>query len=125
MHLQLTRDDLAGAPLAIVPGDPARVARIAALTDDPVHLASNREFTSWRGSVDGVPIVMCSTGVGGPSTSIAVEELAQLGVRTFLRVGTTGSIQPDLPQSIKEITLSYTFYPDERFNVARADSAQP
>ncbi len=97
MHLQLTRDDLAGAPLAIVPGDPARVARIAALTDDPVHLASNREFTSWRGSVDGIPIVMCSTGVGGPSTSIAVEELAQLGVRTFLRVGTTGSIQPDLP----------------------------
>lgn len=97
MHLQLSADDLAGATLAIVPGDPARVARIAGTMEDPVHLASNREFTSYRASVDGTPIVVCSTGVGGPSTSIAVEELAQLGVRTFLRVGTTGSIQADLP----------------------------
>jgi uridine phosphorylase len=96
-HLGLTRGDLDGATLAIVPGDPARVSRIAAMMDDPVHLASNREFTTWRASVGGIPVVATSTGVGGPSTSIAVEELAQLGVRTFLRVGTTGSIQPDLP----------------------------
>lgn len=96
-HLGLTRDDLAGAALAIVPGDPARVPRIAELMDDPVHLASNREFTSHLAHLDGVPVVACSTGIGGPSVSVCVEELAQLGVRTFLRVGTTGSIQPDLP----------------------------
>lgn len=97
MHLDLSADDLAGATVAIVPGDPARVARIAQHLDQPVHLASNREFTTWRGHLDGHAVVVTSTGVGGPSTSVAVEELAQLGVRTFLRVGTTGSIQPDLP----------------------------
>lgn len=96
MHLALSADDLAGGTLAIVPGDPARVARIAEHLDDPTHLASNREFTTWRGSLDGRSVIVTSTGVGGPSTSVAVEELAQLGVRTFLRVGTTGSIQPDL-----------------------------
>ena len=95
-HLGLTRAALDGARLAIVPGDPARAERIADLLDDPVFLATNREFTSYRGTLDGVAVVVCSTGIGGPSTSIAVEELAQLGVDTFLRVGTTGAIQPDL-----------------------------
>ena len=57
-------------------------------------LASHREYTLYRAELDGKPVVVCSTGIGGPSTSIAVEELAQLGVRTFLRVGTTGAIQP-------------------------------
>jgi uridine phosphorylase len=93
-HLGLTRDDVAGATLAIVPGDPERVARIAELLDDPVRLASTREFTSMHGTVGGAGVIVCSTGIGGPSTSIAVEELAQLGVDTFLRVGTTGAIQP-------------------------------
>ena len=82
--------------MAILPGDPARVSKIAAQLDEPEPLASNREFTSYLGSSDDSPIVVCSTGIGGPSTSIAVEELAQLGVRTFLRVGTTGAIQPDI-----------------------------
>ena len=64
--------------------------------DEPEFLASNREFTSWLGRVNGEPVVACSTGIGGPSVSIAVEELAQLGVRTFLRLGTTGAIQPGI-----------------------------
>ncbi|STW11576.1 Uridine phosphorylase [Klebsiella pneumoniae subsp. rhinoscleromatis] len=68
-----------GATLAIVPGDPERVEKIAALMDKPVKLASHREFTSWRAELDGKPVIVCSTGIGGPSTSIAVEELAQLG----------------------------------------------
>lgn len=96
-HLDLTRAQLRGAELAIVPGDPARVPKLAALLDRPEALASTREFTSWLGFAGNSPeapaIVVCSTGIGGPSTSIAVEELAQLGVRTFLRVGTTGAIQ--------------------------------
>lgn len=87
---------LEGATLAIVPGDPQRVEKIANLLDEPRFLAAHREFTSWLGKVDGTPVVITSTGIGGPSTSIAVEELAQLGVRTFLRVGTTGGIQPDV-----------------------------
>ena len=92
-HLGLTLDNLCGANLAIVPGDPARVEKIAKLLDKPRFLASHREFTCWLAELDHHPVVICSTGIGGPSTSIAVEELAQLGVRTFLRVGTTGSIQ--------------------------------
>jgi uridine phosphorylase len=95
-HLGLTRDRLHGATLAILPGDPGRVPKIADHFENATHLASNREFTSYLGDAGGVPIVVCSTGIGGPSTSIAVEELAQLGVRTFLRVGTTGAIQPDI-----------------------------
>ena len=89
-HLGLKKADLQGATLAIVPGDPERVKRIAELLDNPVHLASHREFTTWRGEMDGKAVIICSTGIGGPSTSIAVEELAQLGIRTFLRIGTTG-----------------------------------
>ena len=95
-HLGLTKNDLQGATLAIVPGDPERVEKIAALMEKPVKLASHREFTSWRAELDGKPVIVCSTGIGGPSTSIAVEELAQLGIRTFLRVGTTGAIQPNI-----------------------------
>ncbi len=95
-HLGLTRAALCGAELAIVPGDPERVEKIARMMDEPRHLATHREFTSWLALLDGKPVVICSTGIGGPSTSIAVEELAQLGVRTFLRIGTTGAIQPHI-----------------------------
>ena len=95
-HLGITKDDLQGAELAIVPGDPARSERIAREMDNPVQLCSTREFNSWLGWINGKPVVVCSTGIGGPSTSIAVEELSQLGVTTFLRIGTTGAIQTDL-----------------------------
>ncbi|EJG1884523.1 uridine phosphorylase [Vibrio parahaemolyticus] len=93
-HLGVTEADLNGATLAIIPGDPARVQKIAEQMENPVFLASHREYTLYHAELDGKPVVVCSTGIGGPSTSIAVEELAQLGVRTFLRVGTTGAIQP-------------------------------
>ncbi len=92
-HLGLTKAMLNGASLAIVPGDPERVKRIAELMDNATFLASHREYTSYLADIDGKAVVICSTGIGGPSTSIAVEELAQLGVTTFLRVGTTGAIQ--------------------------------
>ena len=95
-HLGLTRDQLQGASIAILPGDPARVPKIAEQFDRSSHLASNREFTSFLAFAGDQPIIVCSTGIGGPSTSIATEELAQLGVRTFLRVGTTGAIQDDI-----------------------------
>lgn len=93
-HLGLKKSDLDGATLAIVPGAPERVPVIAKLLENPKFLAATREFTSWLGYINGKAVVVCSTGIGGPSVSIAVEELAQLGVRTFLRIGTTGAIQP-------------------------------
>lgn len=95
-HLGLCKKDLNGATVAVLPGDPARSERIAKQMANPTHLAYTREFNSWRGEVDGKPVIACSTGIGGPSVSIAVEELAQLGIRTFLRIGTTGAIQPHI-----------------------------
>ncbi|WP_371379164.1 uridine phosphorylase [Thalassotalea aquiviva] len=95
-HLGVSLDDLQGATLAIIPGDPARVKTISTFLDNPTFLISQREYTLYLGELDGHKVVVCSTGIGGPSTSIAVEELAQLGVRTFLRVGTTGALQPEI-----------------------------
>lgn len=95
-HLGLNKEVLEGATVALIPGDPGRVAKIAAQMDNPKPLASNREYTSYLAYVDGNPVVVCSTGIGGPSTSIAVEELAQLGIDTFIRIGTTGAIQPEV-----------------------------
>ncbi len=95
-HLKLTQDMLQGATIALIPGDPARVAQIAKHLQNSKHLVSNREFVSYLGYIDDLPIVITSTGIGGPSTSIAVEELAELGVKTFLRIGTTGAIQNNI-----------------------------
>ena len=95
-HLGISKNMLKGATLAIMPGDPARVEKIASHMQDPVFLNSHREFTLYLAYIENHPVVVCSTGIGGPSTSIAIEELAQLGVKTFLRVGTTGAIQPHI-----------------------------
>ena len=103
-HLGLTKADLQGASLAIVPGDPERAQRISEYLDSPTCLAQTREFHIYLGFLQQTPVVICSTGIGGPSTSIAVEELAQLGVETFLRIGTTGAIQPHIHEG--EILIS-------------------
>ncbi len=95
-HLGLMKANLQGATLAILPGDPERVARIAERMESAEFLCSHREFTIWRAFIASHPVIVCSTGIGGPSTSIAVEELAQLGIRTFLRIGTTGAIQENI-----------------------------
>lgn len=81
------------AKYAILPGDPGRVPKIAALLEAPAKLAQNREFVTWGGRLDGREVLVCSTGIGGPSAAIAMEELAALGVRTFIRVGTCGGMQ--------------------------------
>lgn len=92
-HLGLSRSMVQGATLAILPGDPARSQKIAERMENPRPLAAEREFTSWIGEIGGVPVIVSSTGIGGSSTSIVVEELAQLGLNTFLRAGTSGAIQ--------------------------------
>ncbi len=76
----------------IVPGDPARSDRIAALLDRPVHIASNREYNTWTGELSGEKVSVCSTGIGGPSAAIAMEELVMCGAEVFIRVGTCGGI---------------------------------
>jgi len=97
-HLGLTEEAIRGASIALMPGDPARAALIAGAVSETsgaksLRLASNREFTTYIAWADDVPVIVTSTGIGGPSLSIAVEELARIGVKTFIRVGTTGAIQ--------------------------------
>ena len=77
----------------LLPGDPDRVEVIASRFDNPKFLMRRREYTTWTGELDGVPVACTSTGIGCPSTAIAVEELADIGVDTFIRVGTSGSMQ--------------------------------
>ncbi len=76
----------------ILPGDPGRCAAIAALFDDAHHVAQNREFNIYTGTHLGERVSVCSTGIGGPSAVIAMEELHQIGADTFLRTGTCGGI---------------------------------
>lgn len=76
----------------ILPGDPGRCEKIAAHFDSPVKVASNREYMTYTGYLDGVKVSVTSTGIGGPSASIAVEELTELGADTFIRVGTCGGM---------------------------------
>ena len=75
-----------------LPGDPGRCEAIAALFDDPVHVGMNREYTIDTGTLLGEKVSVCSTGIGGPSAAIAMEELAAIGADTFIRVGTCGGI---------------------------------
>jgi uridine phosphorylase len=76
----------------ILPGDPGRVPAIAALFDDAREVARNREFTTCTGTLLGEKVSVCSTGIGGPLASIAMEELVKCGADTFLRTGTCGGI---------------------------------
>lgn len=92
MHIQCTEEDI--GPYVILPGDPGRCERIAALLDEAHFVSSNREFTVWTGTLDGQRVSVCSTGIGGPSAAIALEELVECGAHTFIRVGTCGGVDP-------------------------------
>ncbi len=76
----------------ILPGDPGRCAAIAELFDEPALVSRNREYTVYTGSLLGEKVTVCSTGIGGPSAAIAMEELTAIGADTFIRVGTCGGI---------------------------------
>lgn len=85
------------AKYAILPGDPARVDEIAKHLFNVNQLAYNREYKSIIGKTNyGIEIIVCSTGIGGPSAAIAVEELYMLGIRNFIRVGTCGGINENV-----------------------------
>jgi len=93
-HIGLAKGDV--GKYVLVPGDPGRTPMIAKYLDDAREVAFSREYRTFTGSIDGVPVSTISSGMGGPSVAIAVEELNELGVHTFLRVGTCGAAQPEI-----------------------------
>lgn len=93
-HLEVTSDDVADSVL--LPGNPDRIETITDLWDDATTVATHREYRTATGSYDEVPISATSTGIGGPSAAIALEELARVGCETFIRVGSCGAIQPEI-----------------------------
>lgn len=91
-HLHLKEGDV--GRYVLLPGDPARCEKIARYFDDAHFVAQNREYVSWTGTLLGEKVSAVSTGIGCPSTAIAVEELIEAGADTFIRVGSSGSMQP-------------------------------
>ncbi len=89
-HLKIKNGDV--GKYVILPGDPGRVPIIAQKLDNAVQIAQNREYNVYTGELCGVKVSVCSTGIGGPSAAIAVEELIDSGADTFIRVGTSGGI---------------------------------
>jgi len=85
-------DDTHGAKYVILPGDPGRVQSIAENLENPSFYCQNREYTTWLGELEGETVMVMSTGMGGPSTAIAVEELKKTGIDTFIRIGTCGGM---------------------------------
>ena len=83
----------------ILPGDPGRCEKIAKYFDNARLVAVNREYTTYTGTLEGVPVSVTSTGIGGPSAAIAMEELANIGADTFIRVGTCGGINMEVKSS--------------------------
>ena len=90
-HIQVAKGEV--GRYVLMPGDPKRCTKIAKYLDDPVLVADSREYVTYTGTVDGVKVSVCSTGIGGPSAAIAMEELVNCGADTFIRVGTCGGMQ--------------------------------
>ena len=90
-HVKLAPGDV--APYVLLPGDPGRVPIVASYWDEAREVNRNREYVTYTGTYRGVPISCTSTGIGAPSTAIALEELARVGATTFVRIGTCGSLQ--------------------------------
>ncbi|MCL2365909.1 MAG: uridine phosphorylase [Oscillospiraceae bacterium] len=93
-HIDLTPEQV-GA-YAILPGDPGRVEEIAQYLENPVFVAEKREYRTFAGALAGQKVIVMSTGIGGPSAAIGIEELIKCGVHTFIRIGTCGGMQPEV-----------------------------
>lgn len=106
-HLRARSGDV--APYVLIPGDPARSERIAKTFATAREVARNREYVLFTGTTAaGTPISVCSTGIGGPSASIAVEELTRIGATHFIRVGSSGGRQPHIPiGSVVVVTAAF------------------
>ncbi|MCU0680452.1 MAG: nucleoside phosphorylase [Planctomycetes bacterium] len=93
-HLLCKKGDV--APYVLLPGDPGRVLRMAQSLDSWREISFNREYRVVTGKYKGMPVSICSTGIGGPSTAIAIEELINLGAKVFIRVGSCGANQKNI-----------------------------
>ncbi|MDO4198083.1 MAG: nucleoside phosphorylase [Erysipelotrichaceae bacterium] len=93
-HLKMSKGQI--GKYVILPGDPGRVEKIAQYLDNPYYVMTNREYTTWNGTIEGETVTVMSTGMGGPSTAIAIEELKKLGAEVLIRVGTAGGIDPEV-----------------------------
>ena len=101
-HVNLSREDVGG--YCLLPGDPGRCGQIAACFDSAAFVTSNREYTTYTGTLLGEKVSVCSTGIGGPSAVIAMEELHNIGADTFIRVGTCGGIA--LPVKSDDVVIA-------------------
>lgn len=93
-HIDMKEGDV--GRYVILPGDPKRCVKIAQHFENPVLVADHREFVTYTGYLDGVKVSVTSTGIGGPSAAIALEELSNIGADTFIRVGTSGGMDIDV-----------------------------
>ncbi|MBQ1567731.1 MAG: nucleoside phosphorylase, partial [Erysipelotrichaceae bacterium] len=93
-HIGVGKEDI--GEYVILPGDPGRCAKIAKFFDNAVKVEQNREYVTYTGYLNGTKVSVCSTGIGGPSASIALEELVACGAHTFIRIGTCGGMQLDV-----------------------------
>lgn len=93
-HIHTSAEDV--GRYVILPGDPGRCEKIASHFDNSRKVAENREFVTYTGEMEGVRVSVTSTGIGGPSAAIAMEELIHCGADTFIRVGTSGGMQPEV-----------------------------
>ena len=93
-HIQVAKGEV--GRYVIMQGDPKRCGKIDQYFDNPVLIADNREYITYTGTLDGVKVSVTSTRIGGPSASIAMEELSRCGADTFVRIGTCGGMQPEV-----------------------------
>lgn len=93
-HIQVAKGEV--GRYVIMPGDPGRCEKIAQYLENPVLIAKNREYVTYTGTLDDEKVSVTSTGIGGPSASIAMEELYRCGADTFIRIGTSGGMQPEV-----------------------------
>ena len=93
-HIRCKEGDV--GKYCFLPGDPGRCEAIASYFENPVHIGMNREYNIYTGTLCGEKVSVCSTGIGGPSASIAMEELTAIGADTFIRIGTCGGIAMDV-----------------------------
>ena len=130
-HTGLAKGDV--GRYVILPGDPKRCAKIAAHFDNPVLVSDVREYVTYTGTLDGVKVSVTSTGIGGPSAAIAIDELSKCGADTFLRVGTCGGMQDEVmggdiviaSGAIRMEGTSREFAPIEYPAVANIDDTEP
>ncbi len=126
-HLHIKEGDV--GRYVLLPGDPARCEKIAQFFDDAHFVAQNREYVTWTGTLLGEKVSVVSTGIGSPSAAIAIEELVDVGADTFIRVGSSGSMQPDVHNgdivvataSIRDEGTSAQYLPPEFPAVANID----